>query len=346
MKYCAILTFAALIAIVLPAHATTHYVDVGGGGDFENIWGAITASVSGDTILVAPGTYTGPNNRNLDPYGKNLVFLAETGGRLPVTIDCEGSGQAFYFHQGEDATTLLSGFTITGAYNSGTGGAITASGTPGASPTIEDCAFLDCRSNIGGGAIAFYGSSSSVSNCVFRGNSAQYRAGAVYASGSSLTIQGCLFDENLTDTDEGGGALYLHSGNDVVEYCTIVENDHDQILIYGSTSDVRIANCVIANGTSGVSVGVNASGGGLVTRCVLFGNPGGDEPECDYLVNIFHDPLFCDDLADDYTLCDDSFAVHYNNMWNEQIGAYESGCEPCATPVEPATWGAVKALFR
>ena len=32
----------------------------------------INAAVSGDTVQVAPGTYTGPSNRNLDFAGKNI----------------------------------------------------------------------------------------------------------------------------------------------------------------------------------------------------------------------------------------------------------------------------------
>jgi len=83
-----------------------------------------------------------------------------------------------------------------------------------------------------------------------------------------------------------------------------------------------------------------------VTHCVVFGNAEDDSLECDHVSNIFMDPLFCDDVADNYAHCDDSFAVHYNNTWDEQIGAYESGCPPCGTPVEDATWGAVKALFK
>ena len=83
-----------------------------------------------------------------------------------------------------------------------------------------------------------------------------------------------------------------------------------------------------------------------MTRSILFGNAGGDAPECDHNEIIYADPLFCDDEADDYTLCDNSAAVSYNNIWHEQIGAYGSGCAECESPVEVTTWGTVKALFR
>ena len=95
-----------------------------------------------------------------------------------------------------------------------------------------------------------------------------------------------------------------------------------------------------------MGIGELAEGTATATRCVISGNPGGDIPECDYDEIIYQDPLFCDDEADDYTLCDNSTAVDYNNIWTEQIGAYGSGCPECESPVEVTTWGAVKALFR
>jgi predicted outer membrane repeat protein len=343
MKRCVMLTVFALAATALPACATTHRVDVGGGGDFTTIWSAVVAAAEGDTILVAPGTYTGAANLGIDPSGVNIVFLAEDPGRTPTIIDGTG-GEAgvFYFHTGEDATTLVHGFTIQNADNSSNGGAITASN---ASPTIEECTFLNCTSS-NGGAMYFYLSESEVRDCVFRGNVADNRGGAIYTYNAGPTFTGCLFDENMVTSDTyGGGALYLNSGSEEVSLCTFVENDLNQVKIYYGGPDVRIANCVIANGTAGVSV-ANEGGTGLVTRCVLFGNPGGDTPECDELDNIYQDPRFCDDLADDYTLCDNSSAVWNNNLWGEQIGAFGSGCPECGTPVEDATWGAVKALFR
>lgn len=346
MRLCAILTLAALAAIVLPVHATTYRVDVGGGGDFIDIWGAVVASVTGDTILVAPGTYTGAQNRNIDPSGKNIVFLAEGGGRIPVTIDCEGLARAFIFQSGEDASTLVRGFTIINGYESSSGGAMSISNS---SPTIENCVFRDCSADLNGGAFTMFNSASVVSSCVFRGNEAGLRGGAVYTYHTTTTFTGCLFDENtLGDPGPGdhtGGALYLNDGGETVTECTVVENDFDQIDLQGFP-DVFVSNCVIANSIAGVGVSASAAENGTVTHCVLFGNAGGDTPECDHFDNIYHDPLFCDDTIDDYTYCDDSFAVWYNNAYQEQIGAYESGCPPCGTAVEPTSWGVMKALFR
>lgn len=343
MRLCAILTLTLLSFLAAPAPATTYVVDVGGSGDYTTIWDAMSVAAEGDTILVLPGTYTGVDNTNINPSGMNLVYLAETDGRAPVIIDGGGTEMAFYFHNGEDATTIVHGFTIQNGYGQGGGGIrITNS-----SPMISDCVFLNNHAYSRGGAIHLSGSSSSVTDCVFRGNSAQSLGGAIASyDASSTVITGCLFDENTVPPEgSGGAALYCDGGSETITLCTVVENGPDQITIDGDYG-VTISNCIIAFATDGVGVAASYPNNAMVTHCVLFGNPGGDTPECDHFENIYHDPLFCDDTIDDYTLCDDSFAVWYNNAYQEQIGAYESGCPPCGTAVEPTSWGVVKALFR
>jgi hypothetical protein len=55
----------------------------------------INAAVKGDTVLVAPGTYTGPSNRNLSFLNKYLVLRSESGPAV-TTIDCQSFGRAFF----------------------------------------------------------------------------------------------------------------------------------------------------------------------------------------------------------------------------------------------------------
>ncbi len=343
MRLCVILVLVALAATALTAHAAVHYVDLDGGSDFDNLSAAVNAAAEGDTISVAPGTYTGPDNRQLNPFGINMVILAESGGRTSVVIDCENVSSAFLFNSGENPTTVVRGFTIRNGENTSGGGGIRITN---ASPTIEGCTFISCSTTQSGGAVYLSGSSSTVSDCVFRWNGAQTRGGALYSNLSSTLITGCLFDENMVAPgSSGGAAVYCRNGSETITSCTVVENGLNQIYV-DDDSGVTISHCVIANGSEGVGVAATGASIATVTRCVLFGNPGGDPPECDHDEIIYQDPLFCDDAADNYTLCDDSSAVAYNNMWNELLGAYGSSCEPCGTPVEDVTWGVIKALFR
>jgi hypothetical protein len=91
---------------------------------------ALAATQEGDTILVAPGTCTGPDNRELDFGGIDRVLVAPAGPRATV-IDCEEEHvRALIFQEGETAATQVGGFTITSARSSeNDGGAILALGS-------------------------------------------------------------------------------------------------------------------------------------------------------------------------------------------------------------------------
>lgn len=55
------------------------YVDDDGPADFSNIQAAIDDSNNGDTVLVAPGTYTGNGNRDISFKGKAITIKAKMG---------------------------------------------------------------------------------------------------------------------------------------------------------------------------------------------------------------------------------------------------------------------------
>jgi len=85
-----------------------------------SIQAAIDAASNGDTILVTPGTYTSPGNRDIDFLGK-AITLRSTEPNDPnivasTIIDCNGTEsdphRGFYFHNNEDANCVVDGFTI------------------------------------------------------------------------------------------------------------------------------------------------------------------------------------------------------------------------------------------
>ena len=87
----------------------------GGTGDAPTIQAAIDSCAPGDTVLAAPGTYTGAGNRDIDFGGKAIIVTSLSGPEVTI-VDCGGSEseyhRGFYFHSGEDTTSVLRGFTI------------------------------------------------------------------------------------------------------------------------------------------------------------------------------------------------------------------------------------------
>lgn len=230
-----------------PASAATFVVDPSGGGDYLAIQPALDAALPGDTVLVVAGTYTGALNKNLDFGGKEILLLAP-GGPAATIIDGEGSGRAFYFHSGETAGAMVSGFTITRAP---TGSAIRIIG--GASPTFTNCTivgndvttaagggvaivsssptFLDCRivrnlSTVHGGGIVIDGGTPTFTDCMVVGNRTDGRGGGFWVlGGADVSITGCTVSGNRADLSAGGfggGGILVAWGSSVALYTTIL----------------------------------------------------------------------------------------------------------------------------
>jgi hypothetical protein len=176
------LAILALCAVLLwPAAvlATTYLVRPDGTGDFPTIQAAINASVNGDVIELADGTFTGPGNRDIRYGGKAITVRSASGDPDRTIIDCEGSAPehhcAFIFDHGEGPGSILAGVTIANGFAVFGGGIFLTF----CNPTLLRCTFYRNFANNGGGLDCDLGATPRIVLCTFRENAARYSGGGM-----------------------------------------------------------------------------------------------------------------------------------------------------------------------
>ncbi|MBN1124247.1 MAG: hypothetical protein JXA82_04505 [Sedimentisphaerales bacterium] len=204
--------------------------------DYPTIQAAIDAATNNDMIVLAPGTYTGDGNRDIDFKGKAII-VRSTDPQNPdiveqTVIDCQASQtnphRGFLFQSGESRNTVLSGVTITGGTLRGEYGA--AVYCSDASPTIEYCVM---RNNHTLG----WHSHNQADLCA--GNGKAGYGGALYCQGGAPRIRFCSVYENTVVGENGcdaslsiyasaggsayGGGFYC-AGAAIVENCIFQDN--------------------------------------------------------------------------------------------------------------------------
>ena len=190
--------------------------------EYPTIQSAIDAARNYDIVLVKDGTYTGEGNRNINFFGKAITVKSENGPQNCI-IDCNGTLQdrhrGVYFYNNEGPDSLLSGFTISNAFDWGQDKSVIS--CRGSSPTITNCTIsnnmgdgIACAgsnltitnstiSNNMGGGISCLDSNPIISNCTITGNSAR-RGGGIYCAGSNPTITSCTISGNSAEVEGGG----------------------------------------------------------------------------------------------------------------------------------------------
>jgi hypothetical protein len=197
-----------LTLVCLPAAAQeTWVVDLQGGGDFMGIQDALDFPqvLSGDTVLVHPGTYV----ENINFQGKDVV-LASLEGPEQTVIDGSSSTTVVTFVNGESRSAVLDGFTVTNGYAWDGGGIASWNPAGGVtSPTIRNCVIENNVGSGGGGGAFIRDGSPLFENCLIQGNSTEVYHGAavVIFDNGAPHFEGCTIRDN--EANGAGGAFHL-----------------------------------------------------------------------------------------------------------------------------------------
>ncbi|MHC4574600.1 MAG: outer membrane protein assembly factor BamB family protein [Planctomycetota bacterium] len=279
------LIFVSFIATSAPAAIRVVSPD-----DYTTIQAAIDDANDGDTVMITPGTYTGPGNRDIDFRGKAITVRSvapENPHIVAATvIDCNGSetepNRGFYFHSYEDGNSVLEGLTITNGYAE-QGGAIYCYSSD---PTIANCSFT-ANTAISGGGLYCRGSSPVVTNCTFSQNLADGSGGGLYCEenrylGPGMLIANCTFNQNLADMGGGlyCGDKYPAGSSPTITNCTFADNSADNgggVYCGGehTGSNPTITNCTFNENAayhSGGGMYCSAPSSPTIRYCTFTGN--------------------------------------------------------------------------
>ena len=366
-KRCLFVGVPALLALFLladPTAARTWHILPDGTGDAPTIQAGIDSASAGDVVEIGCGDYF-EWDISVKP---DIVLRSESGSPECVIIDAEQQGHVLLCEA--HGTTLVEGLTLihgvafcpfpecvlnnggglfcslgdvivhdcvfrdNEAAGSGGGmfcGTSSEGGVLGPSSAIvTDCLFVDNHAAGGGGFAAGLMGTVELTGCIMVGNTANAHGGGVLASQGTLTMTGCTLYGN---TGQYGGGLGCYEASPLVQ------------------------SCIIADNLQGVAVYCEMESAPVLDCCDLYGNEGGDWVDCiaeqvEGSGNFSANPCFCDADGGDFHLCADSWCLAGHHPWgcDDLVGALGEGCAACdcpgTVPVEPATLGAVKAIYR
>jgi predicted outer membrane repeat protein len=192
-------------------------------GDQPTIQAGIDAATTGDTVLVANGTYTGEGNRDISFNGKSILVQSESGWETCV-IDCGGSAlenhRGFTFQTMETSAAVLTGFTIQNGYYDTSGGGLLCDQS--ACPLITQCMIRNNTAGSGGGIMCTNNASPTFRECIFEHNTALTSGGGMVLAYSDSLIDACVFAYN-TGMNCGGVLISYHS-TPLFTQCTFTGN--------------------------------------------------------------------------------------------------------------------------
>ena len=263
--------------MAIPLNAATFHVPA----EQPTIQAGINVAQTGDTVLVASGTYS----EAITFLSKSIVVMSESGAattiivspaknlarpRLPADLDSLGSPAAYaaYYAEaeaqaatpvvtippGSDGTTVLSGFTIDG------GNATQGIFCDGSNPVIRECIIEHGQGFKDGGGLFFQNCGPEVRDNIIRYNATPVTgAGLFMRLGTTGSVARVIGNKIYGNQGGNGPAISLIEGSDAVVsrnivYGNIVPTPGSYIrgVVYVRAANVAVVNNTINGNTRGL----------------------------------------------------------------------------------------------
>jgi hypothetical protein len=265
------LIISIFILTIMTLGATNRYVPA----EYTTIQSALNASISGDSVIVAPGTYT---EIIIWPQVDGII-LKSSGNYLNTIIDANVAGRCIGFigawtNPVITQATVIDGFTLRRGYTAENGAGIMCYYS---SPTIRNCivAFNEAYSVGSGGGLYCYGSSPALTNVIFAYNIGYSGGGAHIDPLSSPIFNNCVFADNTLNSPGGSFAAGIYGRYQVnfqLNNCTVSRNRYGNraAIHLGEVCTPIIQHSVISDNDYGILVvhdgGINLSNSNIINN--------------------------------------------------------------------------------
>ncbi len=216
--------FVLLVLSILLCSSLVLAITINIPADQSTIQAGINVAVNGDTILVQSGTYVENINFNGKAITVGSLFLTtqDTTFISQTIIDGNQNGNVIFFENGEDNTSILTGFTITNG-NAFYGGGIRC--TDNSSPILHNLVISNNTAYPynGGGICCYWSSNPSIENVIITNNFANEDGGGIYCNFSSPNLVNVTIENNFANED-GGGIYFKDESNLSLENVRITNN--------------------------------------------------------------------------------------------------------------------------
>jgi len=166
--------------------------------------------------------------------------------------------------------------------------------------------------------------------------------------------------ENVVIARGGHNGIYIYENGTtpvVINHATIVSNADHGVYLFGGSATIT-NSCITHNGKEGINTYLAVP---TVRYCNVFWNDrestepegpenyGGMEDLTNQFGNISSDPYYCGFSGAqgyDYHVCTPDSPNLTAAEDGGDIGALGAGCTDCVAPVEAASWGLIKGMYR